>query len=170
MKLKDIILGEAAKASTEPNYFKGLNKKEKDRREKTIAKRSKMKDNDPDAYKPFPTDKGEKTKPSKYNAKFKKMFGELSEDQKKMFMKELSAKIEKSLKNKAKKANAPLGALKTIYNKGLAAWKTGHRPGASQHAWAMARVNSILTGGKARKVDAAQWKQISKHRGKGKKK
>ena len=67
-------------------------------------------------------------------------------------------------KNKAKKANAPQGALTTVYNKGLAAWKTGHRPGASQHAWAMARVNSFLAGGPARKVDAAQWKQVSKHR------
>lgn len=92
------------------------------------------------------------------------MFGELSEEQQQVFAEKLSAKIRTSLKNKAKKANAPMGALTTIYNKGLAAWRTGHRPGASQHAWAMGRVNSVLTGGKARKVDAAQWKQISKHR------
>lgn len=69
-----------------------------------------------------------------------------------------------ALKNKAKAANAPLGALRAIYNKGLAAWRTGHRPGASQHAWAMARVNSVLAGGPARKVDAAQWKRIQKFR------
>lgn len=69
-----------------------------------------------------------------------------------------------ALKNKAKSARAPRGALRAIYNKGLAAWRTGHRPGASQHAWAMARVNSVLAGGPARKVDAAQWKQIQKFR------
>ncbi len=69
-----------------------------------------------------------------------------------------------ALKNKAKSARAPLGALRAIYNKGLAAWRTGHRPGASQHAWAMARVNSVLAGGPARKVDAAQWKRIQKFR------
>jgi hypothetical protein len=69
-----------------------------------------------------------------------------------------------ALKNKAKSANAPLGTLRAIYNKGLAAWRTGHRPGASQHAWAMARVNSVLAGGPARKVDAAQWKRIQKFR------
>jgi hypothetical protein len=69
-----------------------------------------------------------------------------------------------ALKNKAKSANAPLGALRAIYNKGLAAWRTGHRPGAGQHQWAMARVNSVLAGGPARKVDAAQWKQIQQHR------
>ena len=155
---------ESANTESNPAYFKGLSKKDKEERERVIKKRSKMKSNDPDAYKGFRSDKGVKTKPSKYNAKFKKMFGELSEEQKKIFKEKLSAKITKSLKNKAKKANAPLSALKTIYNKGLAAWRTGHRPGANQHAWAMARVNSVLTGGKARKVDGTQWKQISKHR------
>ena len=76
----------------------------------------------------------------------------------------LSEKTRKALKKKAEKANAPLGALTTVYNKGLAAWKTGHRPGANQHAWAMARVNSFLAGGPARKVDSAQWEKVKKHR------
>ena len=98
------------------------------------------------------------------------MFGEEVYEEQEDLMMEIGDKAEKALKNKAKKANAPLGALKAIYRKGLAAWKTGHRPGASQHAWAMARVNSVLTGGGARKVDDAQWKQIQKHRKKGKKK
>lgn len=80
------------------------------------------------------------------------------------------ANVTQALKNKAEKANAPMGALRAIYNKGLAAWRTGHRPGASQHAWAMARVNSVLAGGPARKVDAAQWEKIRKHRGKKRKK
>ena len=39
----------------------------------------------------------------------------------------------------------PLGILRKVYNRGLAAYKTGHRPGASQHQWAMARVNSFTT-------------------------
>jgi hypothetical protein len=34
----------------------------------------------------------------------------------------------------------------------------------------MARVNSVLKGGKARSVDKAQWKQIQKHRKKKRKK
>jgi len=159
---------EAATPENAPAYFKGLSKKEKDERERVIKRRSKMKSGDPDAYKPFRTDKGKKTKPSSSTLKFKKMFGELNEEEQQLFAEKLSAKIRKSLKKKAEKANAPMGALTTIYNKGLAAWRTGHRPGASQHAWAMARVNSVLTGGKARKVDAAQWKQISKHRKKKK--
>ena len=76
----------------------------------------------------------------------------------------------KALKNKAERANAPVGALRAIYNKGLAAWRTGHRPGTSPHQWAMARVNSVLTGGPARRVDATQWDQIRKHRSKKRKK
>jgi hypothetical protein len=76
----------------------------------------------------------------------------------------MSKKTRTALKNKAEKANAPLGALTQVYNKGLAAWKTGHRPGANQHAWAMGRVNSFLAGGPARKVDSAQWNKVKKHR------
>jgi len=123
-----------------------------------------MDSDDPKAYKGFATDKGVKTKPSKWTAKFKKMYGEMNEEQKKVVHEKLSAKIRKSLKNKAKKANAPMGALTQVYNKGLAAWRTGHRPGASQHAWAMGRVNSFLAGGPARKVDSAQWNKVKKHR------
>jgi len=160
---------EAATPKSNPDYYRGLSKKDKDERERVIKRRAKMDSDDPRAYKPFRSDKGVKsTKKSQYTSKFKKMFGELSEEKKQIVREKLSAKIRKSLKKKAKKANAPMGALTTIYNKGLAAWRTGHRPGANQHAWAMARVNSVLTGGKARKVDAAQWKQISKHRKKKK--
>jgi hypothetical protein len=81
-----------------------------------------------------------------------------------MLEEKMSKKTRTALKNKAEKSNAPLGALTQVYNKGLAAWRTGHRPGASQHAWAMGRVNSFLRGGPARKVDSTQWKKVQKHR------
>lgn len=77
----------------------------------------------------------------------------------------ISEKTRKSLKAKAEKYNAPLGALTTVYRKGMGAfYSSGSRPGMSAHGWAMARVNSFLKGGKARKVDAAQWKSVQKHR------
>ena len=77
----------------------------------------------------------------------------------------LGDKAKKALQNKAKKANAPYGALAQIYRKGLGAFNTGgSRPRQSPEPWGMARVNSVLTGGKARQVDAAQWKQIQSHR------
>ena len=76
----------------------------------------------------------------------------------------LSKKTRDTLKKKAEKANMPLGALTSVYRKGLAAWLTGHRQGVPQHAWAMARVNSFIRGGKTRSVDKAEWKKVQKHR------
>jgi hypothetical protein len=64
------------------------------------------------------------------------------------------------LKNKAKKSGIPLGILRSVYTKGVGAWKTGHRPGTTPQQWGMARVNSFITGsGKARQADAALWKK-----------
>jgi transposase len=51
----------------------------------------------------------------------------------------------KGLQNKAKKTGMPYSILKKVYDRGMAAWKGGHRPGASQHQWAFARVNSFVT-------------------------
>ena len=83
----------------------------------------------------------------------------------------LSKKTRTALKNKAEKHNAPLGALTSVYRKGMGAFYTsGSRPGMGAHQWAMARVNSFLKGGKARQVDATQWKQVQKHRKKKRKK
>jgi len=76
----------------------------------------------------------------------------------------LGAKTMASLRNKAKQSNAPLGALTAVYKKGLAAYGGGHRKKIGQHQWAMARVNSFLVGGKARKVDSKEWERVKKHR------
>jgi hypothetical protein len=51
----------------------------------------------------------------------------------------------KGLQNKAKKTGMPYSILKQVYNRGMAAWKGGHRPGATQQQWAFARVNSFVT-------------------------
>ena len=50
-----------------------------------------------------------------------------------------------AVKNKAKKTGMPYGILKKVYDRGMAAWKGGHRPGATQIQWALARVNSFVT-------------------------
>jgi predicted transcriptional regulator len=49
------------------------------------------------------------------------------------------------LKNKAEKSGMPYGILKKVYDRGMAAWRGGHRPGATQQQWAFARVNSFVT-------------------------
>jgi len=52
------------------------------------------------------------------------------------------------LKNKSAKSGISYGTLKKVYNRGMAAWKTGHRPGTTPQQWAMARVNSYIGKGK----------------------
>jgi len=69
---------------------------------------------------------------------------------------ELDEQIE-GLKKKAEKSGISYGILKKVYDRGMAAWKTGHRPGTTPQQWAFARVNSFITGGGARKSDADLW-------------
>ena len=104
-------------------YFRGL---------KTLgeveARYTKMLKKD---YRQFKTDEGQKTKTSSYTQKFRKLYPGV-----------------KSLPEIAKATKIPLKTLRTIYNRGLAAWRTGHRPGASPQAWGYARVHSFVTKGK----------------------
>ena len=53
----------------------------------------------------------------------------------------------KGLAAKAEKSGISLGVLKKVYNRGMAAWRTGHRPGTTPQQWGMARVNSFITKG-----------------------
>jgi len=50
-----------------------------------------------------------------------------------------------AVKNKAAKTGMPYSVLKKVYDRGMAAWKGGHRPGTTPQQWAMARVNSFVT-------------------------
>ena len=49
------------------------------------------------------------------------------------------------VKKKAEKSGMPYGILMKVYNRGMAAWRTGHRPGTTPQQWGMARVNSFVT-------------------------
>ena len=81
-------------------------------------------------------DKKAKTKPSVHTKKYKQMFGEGDV--------ELNEVI-KGLQKKAEKSGMPYSILKQVYNRGMAAWKGGHRPGTTPQQWAFARVNSFIT-------------------------
>jgi len=61
---------------------------------------------------------------------------------------DLTENAKAALQKKADKTGIPYGILKKVYDRGMAAWRTGHRPGASQQQWAFARVNSFATKGK----------------------
>ena len=73
----------------------------------------------------------------------------------------LNEKIE-GLVTKAEKSGMPYGILKKVYDRGMAAWKTGHRPGTTPQQWAFARVNSFITksSGTWGKADADLAKKV----------
>ena len=112
-------------------YFSGLSKTKKATRKREIKRFGKKSSSDPSAYVGFKTDKGIRTKTSKYTAKFAAMFPKA-----------------KSLAEKAKATGVPLQYIRKSYDRGMAAWRTGHRPGATQQQWGYARVHSFLTCGK----------------------
>lgn len=92
---------------------------------------------------PAPGDASAKTKPSKHTKKYQQMFGEVAE-----LFDELDEAEIKGLVDKAEKTGISYGILKKVYDRGMAAYKTGHRPGATAQQWAFARVNSFVTKGK----------------------
>lgn len=61
---------------------------------------------------------------------------------------QLDEEASKGLAAKAAKSGVSLGTLKKVYARGVAAWRTGHRPGTTPQQWGMARVNSYITKGK----------------------
>lgn len=111
-------------------YYAGLSEANKTRRRKEIAKFGALDWKDPKAYVGFKTD-AVPTKQSKYTTAWYKLFPEA-----------------KSLEEKAAATGVPLAQIKECYNRGMAAWRTGHRPGATEQQWGYARVHSFLLCGK----------------------
>ena len=62
---------------------------------------------------------------------------------------ELTEKSMEALKKKAAKSGLSYGTLKKVYDRGVAAWRTGHRPGTTPQQWGYARVNAFITKRKA---------------------
>ena len=148
---------------TQPaKYHAGLKKSTKAKRDAHFKKYAGKPDDQKTAYKPAPGDARAETKPSKHTQKYKAMYGEDMNAAFEAFITEeyIEEKALDGLKKKAEKSGISYGILKKVYDRGMAAWKSGHRPGATPQQWAYARVNSFLTGGKTRTTaDADLWKQ-----------
>jgi hypothetical protein len=112
-------------------YYSGLSKTRKIQRKKEIKKFGSKSWKDPKAYLGFKTDSGVKTRKSTYTQSWNKLFPNV-----------------KSLEDRAKVTGVPLQYIKESFNRGMAAWRTGHRPGATQQQWGYARVSSFLLKGK----------------------
>ena len=150
-------------------YGKGLSKSTKDKRQAQFNKQAKMPDDDPRSYKPAPGDARAKTKVSKYTKAYHKKYGkdealEQGTDELVKAYKKLTPLEEKQiegLKKKAEESGISYSILKQVFDRGMAAWKSGHRPGATPHQWAFARVNSFITGGKTRTTaDKDLWAKV----------
>lgn len=116
--------------SVPKKYLTGLSPAEKRQRILRIKRGHSTSTKDPRAYAKFKTDANKKTRRSPYTTAFYKMYPGAT-----------------SLSAKAKATGVPLKILKKVYDKGLAAWRTGHRPGATQEQWGYARVHSFLMKG-----------------------
>jgi hypothetical protein len=112
-------------------YYRGLSAKKKTQRRREIEKFGALDTKDPRAYVGFKTDIGVKTRPSSYTERWKRRFPTAN-----------------SLAQKSEVTGVPLKYLEECYNRGMAAWRTGHRPGATQQQWGYARVHSLLLRGK----------------------
>lgn len=123
------------KGSQPAKYHTGLSKSTKQKRDAHFKKKS---------TKPAPGDATAKTKPSTHTKKYHQMFGELTFED----FNVQEGKSDAALKKKADKSGMPLGILRQVFNRGVAAWKTGHRPGTTAVQWGLARVNSFVTKSK----------------------
>lgn len=161
----DMRFNEGEKKPGPDPYMTGLDDKTREEKEEQMKKQAKMDDDDPDAYKPMPGSaearKKGKVKTSEFTKKYHELYGD---DEANESLNEEKAegdrspiddeKIEKALKTKAEETGVPIGILRIIMRRGMAAWKTGHRPGATQQQWGYARVNSFLTKGEGTWGDA----------------
>jgi len=153
IKLYEEFASESKKPGPDP-YMRGLSDDEKEEKEDKMKKQADMEDDDPNAYKDLPGDKEAREKGEVKTSKHVKKYHELYGDEKNesLVLENEEGpiddpKIEKALKTKSEETGVPIGLIRVIMRRGMAAWKTGHRPGATLQQWGYARVNAFLTKG-----------------------
>lgn len=77
------------------------------------------------------------------DVKYKNKFEEYSIDELIEYI-DITMNEAAGLEKKSKDSGISVGTLKKVYNRGVAAWKTGHRPGTTPQQWGMARVNAFI--------------------------
>ena len=127
------------------------------KRRAQFNKQKEMDDDDPRAYKDAPGDKkarkSGKMKPSQYTKKYKQMFGDKEPKNEMVGVLKLEDRfvteegIEKAIQKKSQASGISYGILKKVFDRGVAAWKVGHKPGTTPAQWGLARVNSFIVKG-----------------------
>lgn len=149
---------EANKPGPDP-YMTGLSDETEEEKEEKMKKQAEMDDDDDSAYKELPGDKEARekgqVKTSKHTKSYHELYGDKEEKNESFLNEEEQSTdrsaiddeaIETGLKTKSDETGVPIGILRAVMRRGLAAWKSGHRPGANQQQWGYARCNSFLTG------------------------
>ena len=132
-------------SKTSPQYLAGLSGEVREERKRALEARA----SSGGSREMLPGDKDAETEPSKYS---KSDFAERVREQMKTNTKEAFIRATSKL------SGVPARLIREVHERGAKAWEIGHRPGASQVAWARARVYSFLTGGKTQSTaDADLW-------------
>jgi hypothetical protein len=155
-------------------YYKGMPKSTAQKKKSQITAQAEKPSDDPSAYKALPGDKKAqsqgKVKTSSHVKKYREMFGESvnekesTEDQLKKGPID-NPDIEKALKKKVEETGVDLDILRVVMRRGMAAWKAGHRPGATQEQWGYARIASFVTKGPTYKSTDSDMAEEAKKRG-----
>ena len=146
------------KVYTPIRYFQGLKTKaQMKQRIKTMyqfIQEAKKNPKKTKFIKPFKTDKGIKTKKSSWTVAFYKKYGDK--------MKILKKKYPNwdHFKKVAKVTGMKKSILKKAYDRGVGAYKTGHRPGATAEQWGYARMYSLIM--RYRRVSIPHDKDLAK--------
>ena len=75
------------------------------------------------------------------------------------FRRPLSATVQRTLRNKAKKSRFTYGTLAKVYRRGQGAFLSAGSRRVSMAAWSMGRVNSFLRGSKKHDLDLRKRKR-----------
>lgn len=123
-------------------YTTGIAPSTAAKRKSEIRKRTKGKV----SYKPLAGDSKKSKKTSTHTEKAKRtgLRGDILEQMTKL----KGPQRDRFIKAAAKVKGIPTDIIRQVYKRGERAWAVGHRVGATQAAWARARVYSFLTGGK----------------------
>jgi len=142
-RIRKIKVEDVTKAIKVPSkYLAGLSESDKQARKQEIRQRVKGGE-EKRTYAPMKGDDDAKTKPSKYTRT--QLASKVREQTK-------TNTTEEFISVASKVSGVPRSIIAEVHKRGAEAWSVGHRPGATQIAWARARVYSFLTGGKTRQT------------------
>lgn len=129
-------------------YLSGLEGEERAERERELERRAR----EGGSYEPLPSDEGAETRPSKYTR------SEVAKRTRALLDKR--GEGASFLRAVSDVSGVPERILRKVHRRGAEAWASGHRPGATQAAWARARVYSFVSGGKTQKTtDRDLWEE-----------